>query len=332
MTTKFDNRELRRALGSFVTGVTVVTTIDELDRPRGLTVNSFASVSLDPPLISICIAEQAASFESFERESGFTVNILAENQRSVSDLFATKSPDKFAQVEWESGMTGAPRIKGSITVFDCQVHERIEAGDHLLIIGRIVNFETQPASPLVYAQGGYVPLSPRETAMEQPPGKPVVVSCIAEYSGQIALIWEDTEAGSFLVLPGTRPTVSSTGEIGPLRSAMEHFGLAIEITFLYSVFSAASPPTIHIVYRGFLHDVSARANSVELYSEDEIPWEDVNPAYRGMLRRFFRERLTHRFGIYMDGEDGGSVGRVEDEPESWDEYHLRFTSERRSNI
>src|ERR1700754_1916090 len=94
----FDARAFRRALGNFVTGVTIVTTIDAVGRPRGLTVNSFTSVSLSPPLVLACIANTAASYEVFRQSKAFAINILSEDQRSISDLFASKAEDKFDHV------------------------------------------------------------------------------------------------------------------------------------------------------------------------------------------------------------------------------------------
>jgi flavin reductase (DIM6/NTAB) family NADH-FMN oxidoreductase RutF len=151
-----DSREFCRALGNFVTGVTIVATLDDVDRPRGLTVNSFTSVSLDPPLILVCIATVASSRAAFQRCHGFTVNVLSEEQRPSADMFASKTPDKFDHVLWTPGIGGAPRILGSLAVFDCQIHERVEAGDHLILIGRVVAVDKRSGRPLIYGQGGYI--------------------------------------------------------------------------------------------------------------------------------------------------------------------------------
>src|SRR5215475_7686332 len=103
-----DPLELRRAFGCFVTGVTVVTAIDEERRPRGFTANSFTSVSLDPPLVLVCIARSAGSFPLFACTAHFAINILSEQQRPISSRFASKQADKFADVAWHPGESGSP--------------------------------------------------------------------------------------------------------------------------------------------------------------------------------------------------------------------------------
>ena len=97
MTDPNNGRAFRQALGSFLTGVTVVTTIDQLGRKRGFTANSFTSVSLEPPLVLVCIANNADAYDAFTDCQGFAVNVLTDSQKSVSNIFATKEPDKFDQ-------------------------------------------------------------------------------------------------------------------------------------------------------------------------------------------------------------------------------------------
>lgn len=151
-----DPRALRRALGSFVTGVTVVTTLDGEGRPRGLTANSFTSVSLDPPLVLVCIAQASSSCAVFAACGGFAVNVLGEEQRPLCDRFAARSADRFAGVAWAAGATGAPRLEGSLASLDCSVHGRVPAGDHMILIGRIEDYAVRPGRPLVFGQGGYM--------------------------------------------------------------------------------------------------------------------------------------------------------------------------------
>src|SRR6185312_11675761 len=103
----FDPREFRNALGSFLTGVTVVTTLDEAGVPRGFTANSFTSVSLSPPLILVCIAKTASSSATFCAVKKFAVNVLSEGQIEVSSLFSSKQPDRFGKVEWHRGKHGS---------------------------------------------------------------------------------------------------------------------------------------------------------------------------------------------------------------------------------
>lgn len=133
-----DIAEFRRALGAFVTGVTVVTTIQPDGSPRGFTANSFTSVSLDPPLILVCIAKTASSYAVFSQTKHFAISVLAEDQKAVSGVFASKAADKFSQVAWHRRVTGAPVMEGAAASFDCATHEVIDAGDHIILIGRVL--------------------------------------------------------------------------------------------------------------------------------------------------------------------------------------------------
>jgi flavin reductase (DIM6/NTAB) family NADH-FMN oxidoreductase RutF len=151
-----DPRELRRTLGQFVTGVTIVTVRDERGLPRGLTANSFTSVSLDPPLILVCIASRAPSRQAFDAAPGFAVNILGEAQRDVSARFASPVSDKFAGLSWRPGASGAPLLERSLAYLDCRTHRRIEAGDHVILIGEVTSFDRNEQSPLAFCRGAYV--------------------------------------------------------------------------------------------------------------------------------------------------------------------------------
>ncbi len=152
----FDLLEFRRALGAFLTGVTVVTTIEPDGSPRGFTANSFTSVSLEPALILVCIAKTASSHPVFSQTQHFAVSVLAQEQRSVSGVFASKSVDKFAQVAWHVRRTGSPLINDAAAVFDCETHQVVDAGDHIILIGRVVGFAHSSATPLGYCRGAYV--------------------------------------------------------------------------------------------------------------------------------------------------------------------------------
>ena len=165
MTTPIDPWEFRRALGQFGTGVTVITTCEPDGTPRGFTANSFSSVSLNPPLVSVCVASTAASAAVFKTTPWFSINILAEEQRDVSNVFATQRPDKFLVTEWKLGKTGMPLISGTLVTFECSQHTIVEAGDHLILIGRVEAFETREGWPLLYYRGAYQTLErvPSET-------------------------------------------------------------------------------------------------------------------------------------------------------------------------
>src|SRR5690348_5112403 len=151
-----DPLELRRAFGTFMTGVTVITTHGADGSPRGFTANSFTSVSLDPPLVLVCIAKTASSYAVFSETRHFAISVLAEDQKSVSGVFASKAADKFAQVAWHVRATGAPVMDGAAASFDCATHEVIDAGDHIILLGRVVDFVHTSSTPLGYCRGAYV--------------------------------------------------------------------------------------------------------------------------------------------------------------------------------
>lgn len=151
-----DARTLRDALGCFATGVTVVTTRDADGRPVGLTANSFTSVSLDPPLLLVCLARGASSLGSFAVAEGFAVNVLHIGQQAVSGRFATRDADRFADTEWETWDTGAPIIANSLASFDCTRHAWHEAGDHVILVGQVQRVRFEPRrDPLLYFRGRY---------------------------------------------------------------------------------------------------------------------------------------------------------------------------------
>jgi flavin reductase (DIM6/NTAB) family NADH-FMN oxidoreductase RutF len=151
-----DPRELRQVFGCFATGVTIVTTIDADGRPRGMTANSFTSVSLDPPLILVCIATKAPIWLALAEAPGFAVNVLSEHQRHLSQQFATPLADKFAGIHWrQPASIGGPILSGVAAHLSCRRDRQVEIGDHMLLIGEVVDFARAPSRPLIFHQGAY---------------------------------------------------------------------------------------------------------------------------------------------------------------------------------
>ena len=151
-----DARTLRDALGCFATGVTVVTTRDGAGAPIGLTANSFSAVSLDPPLILFCLAKSSSNLARFRAAEHFAINVLHIGQQPTSGVFARSTEDRFQDVAWESWDTGAPILSGSLASFECATHEVVEAGDHLVFIGRVLRARFEPRrDPLLYFRGKY---------------------------------------------------------------------------------------------------------------------------------------------------------------------------------
>jgi len=152
-------RALRRALGNFATGVTIVTACAR-GRKAGVTANSFNSVSLDPPLILWSIAKQSGSYAVFEAASHFAVNILAEDQLALSNQFARSAAQRFADVAYRQGMGGAILLEGTSANFQCETFQTLEGGDHWVLIGKVVAFEDHGRAPLLYHQGSYATVLP----------------------------------------------------------------------------------------------------------------------------------------------------------------------------
>lgn len=151
-----DARTLRDALGCFATGVTVVTTRDGAGSPIGLTANSFSAVSLDPPLILFCLAKTSSNLARFHGAEHFAINVLHIGQQPTSGVFARSTEDRFQDVAWESWDTGAPILSGSLASFECATHDVVEAGDHLVFIGRVLRARFEPRrDPLLYFRGKY---------------------------------------------------------------------------------------------------------------------------------------------------------------------------------
>lgn len=151
-----DPRTLRDALGCFATGVTVVTCIDADGKPVGLTANSFTSVSLDPPLLLVCIAKQAASAAAMAGASHFAVNVLQTGQQPASIRFATRHEDRFGPNDWSCGEYGAPVLEKSLGVFECERHGVHDGGDHHILVGRVVKAMFDASlDPLLYFRGSY---------------------------------------------------------------------------------------------------------------------------------------------------------------------------------
>ena len=156
----FDSRELRRTLGAFVTGVTVVTAIDEDGRFHGVTANSFSSVSLDPPLVLWSQAVAAQSHPVFFKAERFAVNILAEDQVDLSNRFAKSSREKFAGLEVDAGLGGVPLLRGCSAWLQCRVFSRLPGGDHTIYLGEVQSIDQAERKPLVFGNGRYLRTDP----------------------------------------------------------------------------------------------------------------------------------------------------------------------------
>ena len=154
--TEFDSLEYRRALGCFATGVAVVTALDERGEKIGITVNSFNSVSLDPPLVLWSVGEDSLSYGSFVDAEHFAVNVLATHQRAICERFAESGNDKFADLDCRTGVAGVPLLPEFSAVFECRTEYRYDGGDHKIIVGRVLRFEDRESDPLIFYRGHFL--------------------------------------------------------------------------------------------------------------------------------------------------------------------------------
>lgn len=318
---ELDIKALRRCLGGFVTGVTIITTFDKAGEPRGMTANSFTSVSLDPPLILVCVGNLATSFEAFSECEGFTVNVLREEQRSLSNLFASKTADKFQEVRWNRGTSGGPRFDESLAILDCDVEKRMQMGDHMILVGRVAAFDTNPARPLVFGQGSYISFEAQDEFLSPHKRMKTAFTCIAEFESRVLLV-RDRHGWA---LPSVRLSSSSPGVASAFASAFATFGAEVEITFLYSVFEDIAQDRVNIIYRGILKNGPPETDSVRLFSRDDVPWPELSPEVNArMLHRFFQERAIARFGVYTQIDARGHVAVVEPTPVQFDTHLARY--------
>ena len=150
-----DPKELRRLMGHFATGVTIVTTCGDDGTPYGLTANAFTSLSLDPPLCLVCVDRRAESFMHFYASKCFAVNVLTTGQEELSNRFAKSGGDKFTGVPTVPGRHGAPLIAGALATLECRITETFEGGDHVIHVGAIERFAVNEGEPLCFYQGRY---------------------------------------------------------------------------------------------------------------------------------------------------------------------------------
>ena len=309
--TEIDVFEYRKTLGSFMTGVTVVTTVDRDGRPRGMTMNSFTSVSLDPPLLLVCVDKGAASYDAFVESRGIAIHILGADQQPLARTFASKSPDKFADLAVTPGRGGAPVIQDVHAWLDCETHEVVDAGDHAIIIGRVRAFEAREMGPLGFYQGKFNSFSADEQILQQQSdgrGR-TTVRWVVETSGeQLALHGSDALGWS---LPASKLSASDLSRDGLARAATALLGTDVVIDFLYSIYEGAGGEA-ELVYRGRIDsngpEVSTPFQLVPTREAAEATLPDASE--RAVIKRYANERIGAAFGVYAGSQIDGSVAPV----------------------
>ena len=147
--------EFRHACGRFATGVVVAAVIDPEGTPHGLTVSSFTSVSLHPPLVLICLGHAVTNIAEFRQASHFGLSILGEEERHISQRFAQKGHDRFDGVDWRKGETGVPLLTHALATLECAAHQRFTSGDHDILVGEVLRVQAKDHAPLVHFAGHY---------------------------------------------------------------------------------------------------------------------------------------------------------------------------------
>ncbi len=298
-----DPRQLRDAFGRFATGVTVLTTRQSDGTPRGFTANSFTSVSLDPPLLLVCLAKSAYSCDTFVQAGHFGVNVLGQDQQAISALFASREVDKFQRCDWAEGAGGVPLLLDALAHFACVQERLVDAGDHIVLIGRVIDFATGEGAPLGYYRGRYFSVE----------ADAQLVQAVAATSGARigavlmqdgAVLMEVTAQGLSLPLsPQPRPGIDR------LRDRLAALGLHAEVEFLYAVFEDRANAGHAIYYHG--HVTGAAPPGLLFCPLATLNWDAMtSPAERSMLQRYAAETESGAFGIYQGNETEGKVRRI----------------------
>ncbi|MFT5656961.1 MAG: flavin reductase (DIM6/NTAB) family NADH-FMN oxidoreductase RutF [Gammaproteobacteria bacterium] len=296
---QLDPRALRDAFGSFMTGVTVVTTHDKDDNPLGFTANSFTSVSLDPPLVLVCLANSSANYDVLVNNDRFAINVLCENQKEVSNTFARPVDDRFATVNWRQGPHGSPILDGVSAWFDCSSHKQVEAGDHVILIGRVEAFEATAVPGLGYARGAYVTPAMEAEAISQ--RSDIVVSALIEKSGEV--FFHDDGNGN-LSLPAAR--VDKSGATATLQTLIDRSEIDATPGFIYSVFDDTDHEQQHISFLcQATSDTTDKGDFLALTPSTLSSVSDS--AVRIMLERFARESKLGNYGVYFGNQNSGEV-------------------------
>ncbi len=280
--------------------------------PVGFTANSFSSVSLEPPLLLVCVANGMRSFSVFQTAQHFAVNILAEDQQEISRTFASRGADKFGAVVWHAGGTGSPLLDGVVAWFDCRVHQVVSAGDHSILIGRIEDYAYNDRSPLGFCGGAYLQFGLLQRALELAHTDGLRVGAVVECAGAV-LLEEDPHTQNLSVPTAAR--LGNAADRSGLFGKLADSGYDITLPFLFAVYEDGT--TQFVVHRG--HAVRRTASppdrravaAITPFAVDHIPWQRIaRPAERLMLERYERERATNVTGIYVGSAESGDLHTI----------------------
>lgn len=310
----FDIESFHKTLGSLLTGVTVVTTKDRAGEYYGLTVNSFTSASLDPPLVLFCIEKKASTREAFTNSEGFNVHFLKADQGSLAEKFTKgASRERFAGIEAQETETGAPLIVGIESWLACRTKQSMDVGDHLIILGEVYDCKESNNRPLGFFQNQFQTFQMGEeiARYSSQAGARTTVAWILETEDRRVALHRGL-SGQFEIPKLQLPSAKISD-----RHLAEHAKLAIgaetRIDFLFSLYEAADESLV-LVYRGLIppnhgNSLNERLMLVDLSRLADL--EVTDPIERSILTRYDAERAEARFGIYSGTHSAGHVAQVE---------------------
>ncbi|TWD51244.1 flavin reductase (DIM6/NTAB) family NADH-FMN oxidoreductase RutF [Agrobacterium vitis] len=296
-----DPRALRDAFGAFVTGVTIVTTRDDAGNPIGFTANSFTSVSLDPPLLLICLARTSRNFAAMTGTKTFAVNILSEGQKDLSNTFARPVENRFAAAIWSDAPQGSPVFADVAAWFECSMQDVIDAGDHVILLGRVSAFDNSGRNGLGYARGGYFTPTLAAKAVSAAAEGEIAIGAVLERHGEIYLLGDDV-----LSLPGC--VISGGDPVAALTELLEDLtGFSVSTGFLYSVYEDKADGSQHIVYHALAEGDGVPRKGRFLPPSALSGAKFNSSATADIVNRFALESSIGNFGVYVGNETAGKV-------------------------
>nr|WP_314368967.1 flavin-dependent trigonelline monooxygenase reductase component [uncultured Acinetobacter sp.] len=295
-------RELRDAFGSFMTGVTIVTTCKDDGTPLGFTANSFASVSLDPALLLVSIAKTSSNYNNFANASHFAINILAEEQKDISNTFARPSDDRFANLAWTKSASHNPIIDQVSAWFDCTTYQVVDAGDHAILIGKVEDFGSAGFAGLGYYRGAY--FTPAKSSTDVISSMKVMMMALIGHENQILL--EQTQDQKW-TLPHLM--VEKDGAEKALEKIFAAYQPEASPSFIYSVYDDV---TTQQQYIAFLCNTpiahATKGQFVDLNDLEQLTF--VDSALESMLMRYRKENHLKTYGVYYGNQISGTVRQI----------------------
>ena len=294
-------RALRDAFGAYMTGVTVVTARRADGAAVGFTANSFTSVSLDPPVLLVCPGKFLSSYETFASCTHFAVSVLAEGQEDIATIFASSKADRFAQVQCDDDLHGVPVINGAIARFSCTLHDRVEAGDHCVLFGKVAAFEHEGTAGLGYVSGRFFSLGTERAALDHVDGHTIAGAIVQD--GDTVLLQRTAD--------GLTPLSCTHADRGALldhlRNTLASMGVTATLGQAYSVFDEAGGRAHHSYFLAQGRQTQPHADVQAVPIQDLPDQRFASPALKTMMLRFATEARSRTFGLYFGDTERGAV-------------------------